>query len=92
MVLLELHALTLVTLSYAPLVLVITSILYEPLEVIFPFLSSPQWPHGMIPSDRETSPRRCPGRKTLPLDVGREREKEGVREREREEKGVREKG
>ena len=44
----------------------------------------------MIPSDRETSPRRCPGRKTLPLDVGREREKEGVRERESEEEGVRE--
>ena len=56
--------------------------MYEPLEVISPFPSSPQWPRGMRPSDRETSPRRCPGRKTLPLVGGREREEEGVRERE----------
>ena len=58
--------------------------MYEPLEVISPFPSSPQWPRGMRPSDRETSPRRCPGRKTLPLVGGRESEDEGVREKEEE--------
>ena len=46
--------------------------LYEPLEVISPFPFSPRWSCGRRPSDQETSPRRCPGRKTLPLVGGRE--------------------
>ena len=69
--------------------------MHKPLELIYQFLFSPQWPCGRRPSDQETSPHRCPGRRTLPLVGGREGEwgsKEEGGGREKGEEGGRREG